>query len=86
MKQSVAFLDQEVQSLDWDKEYQPPSHPLKIKVKGKQILDLETGAVIAVIRQTHRAYWRHGHIHFAPATWAPPVELKPDDTTQSNTN
>lgn len=65
MNDTTAYTREEVEAIDWSRELQPATHPVKIRIADAQVFDLDSGALIAQVAPEYRVYWRHGHVHFA---------------------
>ena len=66
-----AFTPDELQGIDWGLEYQAPHHPVPVIVTAEELVDKETGVIIARVEAGYQFYWAHHHIHVAPKDWVP---------------
>lgn len=66
-----AVYDSEVQSIEWESEFQPLNHPIKtgIKNEGREIYDIKTGKSLAFLNEDYKAYWFHSHLHIKPKNY-----------------
>jgi len=56
--------------LDVDFGGQPNTHPIQLRVTTKEVFNLETGELVAVIpNEKYRFYWAHNHLHLGPVEY-----------------
>ena len=62
-------LPKDLDSYDWDEESRAfLNHPIPIRGTSKELLDYDTGEVLAVAGDGFVFYWAHGHPHITKET------------------
>lgn len=64
-----------LENKDWANEHKPLSHPIVIIANRTELIEYETGRVIARTEQGFEWYWNHQHPHVFK-TGSPPLTKK----------
>ena len=71
----LAVYGADVEKIDWTLEHRPKSHPIPVMATRTELLNMDTGEVLAEVKPGFEFYWNHQHPHVF-SVGSPPLTKK----------